>query len=137
MTSWETFFCRNLKNDRMSFLSQCNVQASRASLSCSKTTGFEGGLFQKIFNGCIFYFLGQLFGGQLFDLFACETNLKKQSSVQSLRDFYVLLTPQCLCFEVILIKQFVITQAKLEWIWVTRLFQGEIKNINWMLHFSM
>ena len=29
-----------------------------------------------------FYFLGQLFGGQLFELFARETNLKKQSSVQ-------------------------------------------------------
>jgi hypothetical protein len=28
-----------------------------------------------------FYFLGQLFGGQLFELFARETNLKKQSSV--------------------------------------------------------
>ena len=33
-------------------------------------------------NGYIFYFLGQLFGGQLFELFARETNLKKQSSVQ-------------------------------------------------------
>jgi hypothetical protein len=39
-------------------------------------------LFQKVFNGYIFYFLGQLFGGQLFELFARETNLKKQSSVQ-------------------------------------------------------
>ena len=38
-------------------------------------------MFQKIFNGYIFYFLGQLFGGQLFELFARETNLKKQSSV--------------------------------------------------------
>ena len=28
-----------------------------------------------------FYFLGQLFSGQLFELFARETNLKKQSSV--------------------------------------------------------
>ena len=32
-------------------------------------------------NGYIFYFLGQLFSGQLFELFARETNLKKQSSV--------------------------------------------------------
>ena len=38
-------------------------------------------MFQKIINGYIFYFLGQLFGGQLFELFARETNLKKQSSV--------------------------------------------------------
>ena len=28
-----------------------------------------------------YFNLGQLFGGQLFELFACETNLKKQSSV--------------------------------------------------------
>ena len=28
-----------------------------------------------------FCFLGHLFGGQLFELFARETNLKKQSSV--------------------------------------------------------
>ena len=33
--------------------------------------------------GYIFYFLGQLFSGQLFELFARETNLKKQSSVVS------------------------------------------------------
>ena len=32
-------------------------------------------------NGYIFYFLGQLFSGQLFELFARETNLKKQNSV--------------------------------------------------------
>ena len=41
-------------------------------------------MFQKIINGYIFYFLGQLFGGQLFELFARETNLKKQSSVRML-----------------------------------------------------
>ena len=38
-------------------------------------------MFHKIINGYIFYFLSQLFGGQLFDLFARQTNLKKQSSV--------------------------------------------------------
>ena len=32
-----------------------------------------------------FFFLGQLFGGQLFEFFARETNLKKQSSVRNLR----------------------------------------------------
>ena len=26
MSSWETFSCRNLKNGRMSFLGQCNVE---------------------------------------------------------------------------------------------------------------
>ena len=29
-----------------------------------------------------YFNLGQLFGGQLFELFARETNLKKQSSVR-------------------------------------------------------
>ena len=47
-----------------------------------KDRGLEGSLFQKIINGYIFYFLGQLYGGQLFELFARETNLKKQSSVR-------------------------------------------------------
>ena len=50
---------------------------------CSKTAGFECGLLQKNFNGYIFCFLGHLVGGQLFELFARETNLKKQSSVGS------------------------------------------------------
>ena len=84
-SSLETFFCRNLENVGMSFLGQCNVEIVSCpgfqGLSCSKTAGFEGGLFQKIFNGYIFCFLGHLFGGQLFELFARETNLKKQSSV--------------------------------------------------------
>ena len=40
-----------------------------------------GGLFQKLFKGYIFCFLGHLVGGQLFELFARETTLKKQSSV--------------------------------------------------------
>ena len=47
-----------------------------------KNHGLEGGLFQKIINGYIFYFLGQLFSWQLFELFARVTNLKKQSSVR-------------------------------------------------------
>ena len=70
----------------MSFLGQCNVKTvlppGFQGLSCSKVQGFEGGLFQKIFKGYIFCFLGHLFGGQLFELFARETNLKKQSSVR-------------------------------------------------------
>ena len=47
-----------------------------------KNRGLEGSLFQKMINGYIFYFLGHLFGGQLFALFARETKLKKQSSVR-------------------------------------------------------
>ena len=50
-----------------------------------KNRGLEGSLFQKIINGYIFCFLGKLFGGQLFELFARETNLKKQSSVPDMK----------------------------------------------------
>ena len=47
-----------------------------------------------------FYFLGQLFGGQLLELFARETNLKKQSSVhtvqtKSIHFFYMILRQIC------------------------------------------
>ena len=85
LSSLETFFCRNLKNVRMSFLGRCNVETVSPpgfqGLSCSKVEGFEGGLFQKKFKGYIFCFLGHLVGGQLFELFAHETNLKKKRSV--------------------------------------------------------
>ena len=50
-------------------------------------------MFQKMINGHIFYFLAQLFSGQLIELFASETNLKKQSSVQrgSIEQLYIAL----------------------------------------------
>ena len=50
-------------------------------------------MFQKMINGYIFYFLGLLFSGQLFEIFARETNLKKQSSVQggSIEQLYIAL----------------------------------------------
>ena len=83
--AWKLFFCRNLENVKMSFLGRCNVETVScrgfSGLSCSKVAGFEGGLFQKHFKGYIFCFLGHLVGGQLFELFARETNLKKESSV--------------------------------------------------------
>ena len=70
-SSLETFFCRNLENVGMSFLGQCNVEINSPSSRLLgplllKNHGLEGSLFQKIINGYIFYFLGQLFGGQLF-----------------------------------------------------------------------
>ena len=52
-----------------------------------KNRGLEGDLFQKMINGYIFCFMGHLFGGQLFKIFARETNLKKQSSVLRLVRF--------------------------------------------------
>ena len=85
LSSLETFFCRNLKNARVSFLGLCKVKTvSRPGfqgLSCSKVAGFEGGLFQKLFKGYIFCFLGHLVGGKIFEEFARETNLKKKRSV--------------------------------------------------------
>ena len=82
----ETCFCRNLKNDRMSFLDQYNVEAASFpgiySLSCSNDEGFEGSLFQKLFKGYIFCFLGVSIGRYVFEQFARETNLKKKRSVK-------------------------------------------------------
>ena len=64
LSSTETFFCKNLKNDRISFLGRCNVETASCpgflGLSCSKVAVFEGGLFQKLFKGYIFCFLGHL-----------------------------------------------------------------------------
>ena len=84
LSSQETCFCRNLKNDRMSFLDQCDVEAASLpgiySLSCSKVKGFEV-LFQKLFKGYIFCFLGLSIGWYVFEQFARETNLKKKRSV--------------------------------------------------------
>ena len=85
VSSLETFFCRNLKNVGMSFLGRCNVEVVSPpgfqGLSCSKVEGFEGGLFQKLFKGYIFCFLGHSVGRYVFELFAFETNLKKKHSV--------------------------------------------------------
>ena len=50
-------------------------------MSCSKVVGFEGGLFQKLFKGYIFCFLGHLVGRCIFELSARETNLMKKRSV--------------------------------------------------------
>ena len=42
---------------------------------------FEGDLFQKLFKGYIFCFLGHLYGRYIFELSARETNLMKKRSV--------------------------------------------------------
>ena len=86
LSSLETFFYRNLKNIGMSFLGQCNVETvlppGFQGLSCSKVQGFEGGLFQKLFKGYIFCFLGHLVGRYIFELSTRETNLMKKRSVE-------------------------------------------------------
>ena len=85
LSSLETFSCRNLRNIGMSFLGQCSVDTvsppSFQGLSCSKVQGFEGGLFQKLFKGYIFCFLGHLVGRYIFELSGRETNLMKKRSV--------------------------------------------------------
>ena len=85
LSSLEFFFGRNLKNVGMSFLVQCNVETAMLpgiqGLSCSKDEGFEGSLFQKLFKGYIFCFLGVSIGRYVFEQFARETNLKKKRSV--------------------------------------------------------
>ena len=90
LSSLETFFCRNLKNVGMSFLGRCNVETVSClgfqGLSYSKVAGFEGGYFQKLFKDYIFCFLSHLFGGQLFEQFARETNLKKKRSGSLIHD---------------------------------------------------
>ena len=85
LSSLETFFCRNLKNVGMSFLVQCIVETVShpgfQGLSCSKVQGFEGDLFQTLFKGYIFCFLGDSFGRCIFEQYTHETNLKKKRSV--------------------------------------------------------
>ena len=77
----KTFFSRNLRNGRMSFLGLCNVETVShlgfQDLSCSNVAGFEGSFFQKLFKGYIFCFLGHLVGRYIFELSARETNLIK------------------------------------------------------------
>ena len=69
----------------MSFLGQFNVETVSLlgfyGISCSKVAGFEGGLFQKLFKGYIYYFLGHLVSRYKFKLSARETNLMKKRSV--------------------------------------------------------
>ena len=52
---------RNLKNDRMSILGQCNVETALCpglqGLSCSKVAGFEDGLFINFSRATFFVFM--------------------------------------------------------------------------------
>ena len=61
-------------------------------LSCSKTVGWRVVCSKKISMALVFVFW-VTFGGQLFELFARETNLKKQSSVQGPLDLKLLTLP--------------------------------------------
>ena len=82
----ETFFGRNLKNARMSFLGRCNVETASCpglqGLSCSKVAGFEGGFMHQLFKGYIFCFHVHSDGRCIFELSAHETNLMKKRSVR-------------------------------------------------------
>ena len=61
-------------------LRQPRVRASRAS-PAQKWPVLRVVLFQKLFKGYIFCFLGHSVGRYIFELFARETNLKKKHSV--------------------------------------------------------
>ena len=68
----------------------CNVETVSPpgfqGLSCSKVQGFEGGLFQKLFKGYIFCFLGHLVGRYIFGLSTRETNFMKKRTVTQLQN---------------------------------------------------
>ena len=69
-------------------LRQSHVQVSRAS-PAQKSQGLRVVCSKNFSRATFFCFLGHLGGGQLFELFSRETNLKKKSSV----DCNVLQTP--------------------------------------------
>ena len=58
-------------------LRQSHVPASKA----SPAQKFEGGLFQKLFKGCLFCFLVHSVGRYIFELSAREINLLKKRCV--------------------------------------------------------
>ena len=62
-------------------LRQPRIQASRVS-TAQKSRGLRVVLFQKLFLGYIFCFLGDSFGRCIFEQYAHETNLKKKRSVK-------------------------------------------------------
>jgi hypothetical protein len=62
-------------------LRQSHLRASRAS-PAQKSQGLRVFLFQKLFKGYIFCFLGHLVGLYIFELSARETNLMKKRSVK-------------------------------------------------------
>ena len=64
----------------MPMLRQSRFRASRAS-PAQKSRGLRVVLFQKLFKGYIFCFLGHSVGRYVFELFAHETNLKKKRNV--------------------------------------------------------
>ena len=63
LSSQETFFWRNLKNDKILFLGQCNVEAAArpGKMGLSKVAVFEGGLTPKTFQG-LYFFSRELIG---------------------------------------------------------------------------
>ena len=83
LSSQETFFCRNLENDRIS-LGRCNAETvSRPGiygLSCSKVAGFEGGLFQNFSRATFFVFWGSHLVDRVLSYLQI-TNLEKKCSV--------------------------------------------------------
>ena len=73
----ETFFCRILKNARMSFLGQCNVETASypglQGLSCSKVAGFEGVLIIKFSRATFLVFMST----QMMDIYLSYLPMKQ------------------------------------------------------------
>ena len=83
LSSLESFFCRNLKNVRTSFLGQYDVETVSPPGFLLKSSWVWGGLFQKLFKGYIFCFLVYSDGPYILELSAPETNLMKNCSVST------------------------------------------------------
>ena len=80
-------------------LRQGHIPASKAS-PAQKMRGLRVVLFQKLFQGYIFCFLGDSFGQCIFEQYARETNLKKKRSVSIVGSevslyFYGVAPPRC------------------------------------------
>ena len=65
-------------------LRQFHVRTSRAS-PAQKSQGLRVVCSKNFSRATFFCFLGHLVGGQLFELFARETNLKEKRSVQQVK----------------------------------------------------
>ena len=105
-------------------LRQPRIQASRAS-PAQKSRGLRVVLFQKLFQGYIFCFLGDSFGQCIFEQYARETNLKKKRSVsQSRIGIYIFLFTVIILFkftekEIVNIKSVCILSEQRSYVCIT------------------
>ena len=70
LSSREIFFCRNLKNARMSFLGRCNVETASSGPLLLKSGRVWGWFIHQLFKGYIFCFHVHSDGRYIFELSA-------------------------------------------------------------------